>query len=471
MSNLRSALFAMMLSVSFLLGAAADAADSPTAYAAWSQIVGEIDPAKGAGLNLPTVELRFVTRAGEDCGNYTATTGGAQTGAVATPRTGAWTDVTVCTIAMQPAWDAATLEKYNDGRDPAEGSVPVVLDSKINRGSYVNTSTNVFFRDSGLTTPSLWVPGVSDGKTVTVAGAASIGQRDKLTLVTVGDTGCRGKQPGHGQQDCETSAGGDAWPFAELAVQAAIDRPDLVIHVGDYRYFFEHDSRTTQWIYWQKDFFPAAQPLLLAAPWVFTRGNHESCIANSLPFGQGYFQLFGTAAGESCEAIAQGSTKGSPNQYMKPWYFDVLATGQDATLAHRFVILDANDFGAGITKDEARHNFETAHQVSKGGPASSWWAMHTPSVQVIYFKGKEHDGKKDLRDALGKATDFAMCGTADAPAPCRPSQFLLGHVHLQHSVTFPSSLQSGGFGAGSYPWVFPRSFITGHSGTQIVNSS
>ena len=77
MSNLRSALFAMMLSVSFLLGAAADAADSPTAYAAWSQIVGEIDPAKGAGLNLPTVELRFVTQAGEDCGNYTATTGGA----------------------------------------------------------------------------------------------------------------------------------------------------------------------------------------------------------------------------------------------------------------------------------------------------------------------------------------------------------------------------------------------------------
>ena len=85
-------------------------------------------------------------------------------------------------------------------------------------------------------------------------------------MVSIGDTGCRGKQAGHGQQDCETTAGGDGWPFPELSTTAAASNPDLVIHVGDYRYFYEHDNSTTAWVYWQKDFFPAAQPLLLAAP-------------------------------------------------------------------------------------------------------------------------------------------------------------------------------------------------------------
>ena len=181
----------------------------------------------------------------------------------------------------------------------------------------------------------------ADGKTVTVAGPASIGQNGALTMVSIGDTGCRGKQAGHGQQDCETTAGGDGWPFPELSTTAAASNPDLVIHVGDYRYFYEHDNSRTAWVYWQKDFFPAAQPLLLASPWVFIRGNHESCDPTDKPFGAGYFQLFGWQAGETCKAVDAGTNKDGGLQYMKPWFFDVLAKGQDAGEAHRFVIIDA----------------------------------------------------------------------------------------------------------------------------------
>ncbi len=290
-------------------------------------------------------------------------------------------------------------------------------------------------------------------------------------MVSIGDTGCRGKQPEHGQQDCETTAGGDAWPLPELAAQAAKNNLDLVIHVGDYRYFYEHDNGTTEWVYWQKDFVPAAQPLLLATPWVFICGNHKSCDPDDKPFGAGYFQLFGWQTGEDCGQVDTGTNKDGGLQYMKPWFFDVLAAGAPEDEAHRFVIVDVNDFGEGVNQNQAEADFATAAAMSEAGPESSWWVMHTPGVQVIYYGKAVHKGQKDVRHALGDATGYAMCSTIDKPAACKPSQFLLGHEHLYQSVVFPRALQEKAGGAGDYPWAFPRMFITGHGGTQLVYSS
>jgi hypothetical protein len=446
-------------------------AGAPTALAAWSQITGSVDQGASGSTVPPAVELRFVVAAGSDCANYTATYDtdagkGQASGVRASPRTGPWTDIVVCTLPMDASWTAATLEMSNGA-----GREAVVLDSKVNRGSYANTATNVFYADSGLKNKSPWEPGVSDGATVTVAGPASIGAGGKLTMVSIGDTGCRGKPPNHGQQDCEASAGGDAWPLPELAAQAAKDNPDLVIHVGDYRYFYERDNSTTAWVYWQKDFFPAAQPLLLAAPWVFIRGNHESCDPSDKPFGPGYFQLFGWQAGETCDQVDAGANKDGGLQYTQPWFFDVQAAGTGAAEAHRFVIVDVNDFGEGVNQDQAEADFSIAAAMSSRGPESSWWVMHTPGVQVIYYGGAEHKGQKEVRHALRDATGFALCGSIDKPAACKPSQFLLGHEHLYQSVVFPRSLQGGANGADAYAWAFPRMFITGHGGTQLVYSS
>ena len=107
--------------------------------------------------------------------------------------------------------------------------------------------------------------------------------REARRIVVIGDTGCR-VQGGEGIQACNDPA---AWPFARVAAAAATLKPDLVIHVGDYHYREvacpdgNPACRGTPWGYgwdaWDADFFVPARALLAAAPWVFVRGNHESC--------------------------------------------------------------------------------------------------------------------------------------------------------------------------------------------------
>jgi predicted phosphodiesterase len=101
-------------------------------------------------------------------------------------------------------------------------------------------------------------------------------------IVVIGDTGCR--VHGLTAQDCNHPTG---WPFARVAALAAAQRPELVIHVGDYYYRESpcpmqkpacagspHGDRFETW---RTDLFDPAAPLLRAAPVVFVRGNHEDC--------------------------------------------------------------------------------------------------------------------------------------------------------------------------------------------------
>src|SRR5581483_4696378 len=111
-------------------------------------------------------------------------------------------------------------------------------------------------------------------------------------IVVIGDTGCRLAR--FAVQDCDNPR---AWPFAAIARAAALKRPDLVIHVGDY-YYRETACPADRagcagspfgdnWPSWRADFLDPAAPLLAAAPWVMVRGNHELCARG----GQGWFRL------------------------------------------------------------------------------------------------------------------------------------------------------------------------------------
>jgi len=125
-------------------------------------------------------------------------------------------------------------------------------------------------------------------------------------IVIFGDTGCRLK--GAHVQACDDAA---AWPFATVARLAAAHHPDLVIHVGDY-YYRESACPAGQagcagspwgdnWTTWNADFFDPAAPLLSAAPWVMTRGNHEDCERG----GPGWFRLLdGAATTRACPAAS-----------------------------------------------------------------------------------------------------------------------------------------------------------------------
>jgi hypothetical protein len=125
-------------------------------------------------------------------------------------------------------------------------------------------------------------------------------------ILVIGDTGCR--MATTAQQNCHSPSG---FPFAALASYEALFNPDLIIHVGDYFYrdtncvptttaaatngggaitagvpFVPGCNVPTNAAYepwgdtfdsWNADLFYPAQTLLAAAPWVMTRGNHESC--------------------------------------------------------------------------------------------------------------------------------------------------------------------------------------------------
>jgi len=106
-------------------------------------------------------------------------------------------------------------------------------------------------------------------------------------IVALGDTGCRVKVSKEGSevQDCNDPA---QWPFLQIAARAAQERPDLVIHVGDYLYRESKCPAESEaqcggtpvgddWEAWNADFFTPAAKLLAAAPWALSRGNHESC--------------------------------------------------------------------------------------------------------------------------------------------------------------------------------------------------
>jgi hypothetical protein len=115
-------------------------------------------------------------------------------------------------------------------------------------------------------------------------------------VLIFGDTGCRVK--GRTVQDCNDPR---RWPFAAIARKAAAWRPDLVIHVGDY-YYRESPCPAGHaecvgspygdaWATWRAEFFDPARPLLAVSPFVFVRGNHETCGRG----GVGWFRLLDAA--------------------------------------------------------------------------------------------------------------------------------------------------------------------------------
>lgn len=116
---------------------------------------------------------------------------------------------------------------------------------------------------------------------------------DPQRILVMGDTGCRIK--GKTLQACSDP---QQWPFPEMAAEEARLKPDLVVDVGDYQYRESPCPAGTttcsgpygdNWPTWDADFFTPAKPLLAAAPWVMTRGNHEDCQRS----GAGWLRLLG----------------------------------------------------------------------------------------------------------------------------------------------------------------------------------
>lgn len=233
-------------------------------------------------------------------------------------------------------------------------------------------------------------------------------------ILVMGDTGCRLK--GADIQDCNNP---DAWPFARLMQAAAAEKPDLVIHVGDY-YYQETPCPTIYsgcagspygdgWPSWKAEFFDPARPLLEAAPWVFARGNHESC-------DRGWRRWF-----RLLDAGPRGYTESCPGESAA---FDVPIGG--VTL-HVIDSAGADDRAAPPYAVEVIRR-QLAGLAGKPGN-SSWIVSHRPfwdraTVDLWPLTG--------LRAELNRTQQVAARGLDLSPV----AMIVSGHVHHFAAVDF-----------------------------------
>lgn len=283
------------------------------------------------------------------------------------------------------------------------------------------------------------------------------------SITVFGDTGCRIKAARPGPADNEGEGGkfqdcNDAaqWPFRQVSTVAAASRPYLVIHVGDYLYREspcppeEGGCRGSpygdDWPAWKADFFDPAQPLLAAAPWIMTRGNHEICQRG----GTGYFRFLDPR-------LAGDQVPPSCAEQIPP--YTVTAGGQP------FIVLDSSNAPDAMPSAADIERF--AAQFSELQPApGSWLITHRPIWGVKTEKNKLTDKRQLvlLNETLEKAL-AASGGTL----PRGIELVLSGHIHLWEAIAFEDK-RSPQFVLGSGGTELSHALKTELAGLQVAGT-
>lgn len=223
----------------------------------------------------------------------------------ATPTTSASFDYAWVQVGPKGAASVRSINASGNVACPTvtvDGGSPVLMKGRGIPTTYKGFSGQVTVCEHALASPVTSVS-IDNGGTM-VSLPAPTGGSDHI--VVVGDTGCRLK--GHDDQWCKGgSLRRGQWGFPKISSSAAAGSdPDLILHVGDYLYreSTKADGTTCDpydaargwvhcgdnWPAWQDDFFTPAESggLLTDGPWLFVRGNHESCGRG----WQGYFLFF-----------------------------------------------------------------------------------------------------------------------------------------------------------------------------------
>ncbi len=257
---------------------------------------------------------------------------------------------------------------------------------------------------------------------------------DFKKIVLMGDTGCRLKESKYGDsyQNCKD---GTEWAYAAVMEKIAAEKPDLIVHVGDYHYrescsegkVCRHYTDTIGygWRSWEEDFFIPSQAGFAAAPWTFLRGNHEDC----------------NRAWEGYKLLTEQTWKDACAPYEKTEYIqigDLLLVNYDtASINDRAETPDNEERWAQQFKDIEK-------VVDERKPKQTWLVTHKPVTGLV------EDGKGGLVTTninLQKA--FAKSGLKS-----KVEFMIAGHVHNTQL------LQAEGF---------PRQLVVGNSGTALDN--
>jgi len=267
---------------------------------------------------------------------------------------------------------------------------------------------------------------------VTVAGRAlPLPKEEPKRIVVFGDTGCRLK--GKDFQDCNDP---HAFPFARIAASAAAWKPDLVVHVGDFHYREDPcpadrpGCAGSPWGYgwdaWKADFFAPAQSLLVAAPWIMARGNHENCSRG----GQGWWRFLDPHPmnGRSCDDAAGDAAADYTDPYAVP-------IGNDA----QFIVFDsANTSYKGFKEGDIRlQKYADAwHRIE----ALAKRARHSIAIDhhPLYAFGAERNADTGAIRLFGGDAGLIQTFAPLSPRllPAGIDVLLSGHVHLWEQTSF-----------------------------------
>jgi len=262
-------------------------------------------------------------------------------------------------------------------------------------------------------------------------------------IVLMGDSGCRIKAP----VDYQACNDANQWPLAEVARSAAAEKPDLVIHVGDYHY---RESPCLMdgcagspygygWDTWQVDVFNPLRPLMQAAPWVVVRGNHESCARA----GEGWFRFLDPhpfGVGHACDVAQDVGT-----DYSEPYAVPLNGTDQ-------LIVFDSS--GASEKSPAAdsplvatyARQFKTVVSLAANTP-NNWLLFHHPVLGFGYNPiGGWQKGNASLIAALTTLQSKAFF-------PEGVQMTIQGHVH-----TFELARTAG---------HEPLTLLTGFSGSTL----
>ncbi len=267
-------------------------------------------------------------------------------------------------------------------------------------------------------------------------------------IVVIGDTGCRIKASENAAQDCNDPR---KYAFGMVAAKAAGWKPDLVVHVGDYLYretpcpADKPGCAGSPWGYgwdaWNADFFTPGAPLLRAAPWIVTRGNHENCNRA----GQGWWRFLDPRAlepGRDCNDPAQDVTGDYSPPYAVPLGGQSQIIEMDLSIAGSKPIPESDPRYA-----QFRDAYEKMDALSKQA-GFNFTVNHHPILGVAAHEKKGQvellAGNLAIQSAFGSLNPQMLPKSIDV--------MLAGHVHLWQQVSFSSD--------------HPSQFIAGFSGTE-----
>ncbi len=308
---------------------------------------------------------------------------------------------------------------------------------------------------------------VAAGVSVTVEGQSSalpvpaVGPMQINDVAVLGDSGC--KKP---KQHCKKG-----WPLPAIAVAAAAGKPDLVLHMGDYNYSgtpsktgageWSYDgcvpadggplvrqSTYDTWATWNHDFFTPAAPLLAAAPWVVTRGNHELCSRA----GQGWFYLLDPhsplldpyQSQPSCDAptmLSQPYMLSFANLELVMYDTANACGGEDSESAGgvayevRQFMLQLNAINALLSK----------------GTTPAWLVGHRPLWSVQQYGS-------DPPTIQNQTMQPALAATPNGALSSRIAMLVSGHMHQFFSLTFQKGSR-------------PPQLVIGNSGVKLSDSN